>query len=59
MIISWCGLCPTGLLPAAIADFTMAIANNPKDAEAYNNRGHAEAQQGNLAQAISDYTRGH
>jgi len=35
----------------------MAIANNLNDAEAYNNRGHAYAQQGNLYQAIYDYSK--
>ena len=45
-----------GSLPRAITDFTMAIAINPKDAEAYNNRGHAYAQKGNLSQALDDFT---
>ncbi len=45
-----------GSLERAIDDFTMAIAVNLKDAEAYNNRGHAYAVQGNLTQSVFDYT---
>ena len=35
----------------------MAIADNFKDAEAYNNRGHAYAEEGDFSQAIFDYTK--
>jgi tetratricopeptide (TPR) repeat protein len=35
----------------------MAAAVNPKDAEAYNNRGLVYAKQHQLTQAVSDYTK--
>ena len=41
----------------AIADYTMAIELDPKDAAAYNNRGNAYYSNGELDLAITDYTQ--
>ncbi|HSM19569.1 MAG TPA: tetratricopeptide repeat protein, partial [Hyphomicrobiales bacterium] len=38
-------------------DYDQAIANNPSDAEAHNNRGLAHARSGNLDEALADYDR--
>ena len=44
-----------GDLAGALADYDQAIALNPQDATAYNNRGIARADQGDLAGALADY----
>ena len=46
-----------GDLDQAIADYTQAIALDPKYAVAYNNRGIAYCDKGDLDQAIADYTQ--
>ena len=45
-----------GDLDKAIADYTEAIRLNPKDADAYGNRGYAYAAKGDLDKAIADCT---
>lgn len=44
-----------GDLPGAVADYDRAIALNPEDATAYNNRGNARSDQGDLPGALADY----
>jgi len=46
-----------GNFSQAIADYTQAIAIDPKYADAYYNRGIAYDRQGNFSQAICDYTK--
>ncbi len=47
----------TGDWQGAIADYTLAIQQNPNFAAAYNNRGIAYRQLGQHQQAIADYTQ--
>ena len=47
----------TGNLDAAIADYTKAIALDPKHDRAYNNRGIAYAEKGEYDSAIADFTQ--
>ncbi len=47
----------TGDWQGAIADYTLAIQQNPNLAAAYNNRGIAYRQVGQYQQAIADYTQ--
>ena len=41
----------------AISDLNKAIQINPKNAEAYNNRGYAYVNKGQYDKAISDFTK--
>ena len=43
--------------PRIIADYTKAIALNPDDADAYNNRGFAYKQKGAVDRAIADFDK--
>jgi tetratricopeptide (TPR) repeat protein len=45
-----------GDLDGAIADYSAAIALDPKDVFAYNNRGNSWRDKGNLSRAIEDYS---
>lgn len=45
-----------GNLDAAIADYSGAIALNPKDMFSFNNRGNVRRDKGDLQGAIADYT---
>ncbi len=46
-----------GDLAGAIVDYTQALALDPKNAQAYNNRGEARRHRGDVAGAIADFTR--
>jgi tetratricopeptide (TPR) repeat protein len=47
----------TGDLAGALKDYNQAIAQNPKDADAYLNRGIAQDELGQHQVAIADYTK--
>jgi tetratricopeptide (TPR) repeat protein len=47
----------SGDFKGAIQDYTQAIAENPKDSEAYLNRGIAQAELGKNKEAIVDYSQ--
>jgi tetratricopeptide (TPR) repeat protein len=47
----------TGDLKGAVKDYSAAIAQNPKDADSYVNRGIAHNELGQNQQAIADYTK--
>jgi tetratricopeptide (TPR) repeat protein len=47
----------TGDLAGALKDYNQAIAQNPKDADAYVNRGIAQDELGQHQAAIADYTK--
>jgi len=53
--LGWLHQVPIGDDEQAIADYDQAIALKPDDAVAYNNRGAAYADKGDLAHAIADY----
>ena len=46
-----------GQLDDAIAEYTRAIEENPKDAISYNNRGIARSEKGDFVGAMADYNR--